>query len=241
MTHTPLVTRVDHHIQDVALALDLASTALIRAQELADQDPTGAAPAWLAQATATLQGNVRMLADMLKPPSSRAPANAHHPTTIARAGRSWPGRTAGTRPLTAPTPEPQYRRHGMGEHDLHRHVQISDDHGAVASADVTITQQTVRTARASLRAAAGHLAPGSRARLVDAVLDLPELHNGGRLEAAFPLGDSETLCRLRQRCTEVTTHPAGSTVLVEATIGPVPAFGRAADWDELGSYAHVPA
>jgi hypothetical protein len=112
----------------------------------------------------------------------------------------------------------------MGEHDLHRHVQISDDHGTIASADVTITQQTVRTARASLRAAAGHLAPGSRARLVDAVLDLPELHNGGRLEAAFPLGDSETLCRLRQRCTDVTTHPAGSTVLLEATIGPVPAL-----------------
>jgi hypothetical protein len=30
----------------------------------------------------------------------------------------------------------------MGEHDLHRHVEISDNHGAVASADVTITQQT---------------------------------------------------------------------------------------------------
>ena len=74
MTHTPLVTRVDHHIQDAAVALDLASTALIRAQELADQHTTGAAPARLAQATATLQGNVRMLADMLKP-SSRAPAS----------------------------------------------------------------------------------------------------------------------------------------------------------------------
>jgi hypothetical protein len=74
MTHTPLVARVDHHIQDVAVALDLASTALIRAQELADQDPTGAAPARLAQATDTLQGNVRMLADMLKPPSPGAPA-----------------------------------------------------------------------------------------------------------------------------------------------------------------------
>jgi hypothetical protein len=108
----------------------------------------------------------------------------------------------------------------MGEHDLHRHVEISDNHGTVASADVTITQQTTRTARASLRAAAGHLAPRSRARLVDAVLDLPELHNGGRLEAAFPLGDSETLDRLRQRCTDVTTHPAGSTVLLEANIGP---------------------
>ena len=83
MTHTPLVARVDHHIQDVAVALDLASTALIRAQELADQDPTGAAPARLAQATDTLQGNVRMLADMLKPPSSRAPAScapSHDPS-----------------------------------------------------------------------------------------------------------------------------------------------------------------
>ena len=108
----------------------------------------------------------------------------------------------------------------MGNPDLHRHVEISDNHGAVASADVTITQRTVRTARASLRTAPGHLAPGSRARLVDAVLDLPELHNGGRLEAAFPLGDSETLHRLRQRCTDVTTRPAGSTVLLEATIGP---------------------
>jgi len=101
-----------------------------------------------------------------------------------------------------------------------RHVEVSDNHGVVVSADVTITQQTVRTARTSLRAAAGHLAPGSRARLVDAVLELPELHNDGRLEAAFPLGDSETPHQLCQRCTDVTTRPAGSTVLLEATIGP---------------------
>jgi hypothetical protein len=31
---------------------------------------------------------------------------------------------------------------------------------------------------------------------------------------------SETLSRLRQRCTDVTTHPAGSTVLLEASIAP---------------------
>jgi hypothetical protein len=108
----------------------------------------------------------------------------------------------------------------MGEHELHRHVDISDGHGMVASADVTISQETVRIARASLRAAAGHLAPGVRARLVDAVLDLPELRDGARLEAAFPLGESEILYRLRERCTEVRTHPAGATVLLEANIGP---------------------
>jgi hypothetical protein len=107
----------------------------------------------------------------------------------------------------------------MAEHELHRHLEISDTHGTVASADVTITWHTARTARASLRAAPGHLAPGVRARLVDAVLDLPELHGGAYLEAAFPLGDSETLDRLRERCTGVTTHPAGATALLEAHIG----------------------
>lgn len=113
----------------------------------------------------------------------------------------------------------------MRERDLRRHVEISDSHGTVAAADVTITHETVRTARASLRAVAGHLAPGIRARLVDAVLDLPELHDGARLEAAFPLGDSEMLHRLRERCTDVRTHPAGTTALLEANIGPARASG----------------
>jgi hypothetical protein len=108
----------------------------------------------------------------------------------------------------------------MSDRDLHRHVEISDRHGMVAAADVTISRESDRHARTSLRAAAGHLAPGVRTRLVDAVLDLPELHDGARLEVAFPLGDSETLYRLRERCTNVTTHPAGATVLLEATIGP---------------------
>ena len=106
----------------------------------------------------------------------------------------------------------------MREHDLYRHVEVSDSHGMVAVADVTISDASDRTARASLYAAAGHVAPGVRARLVDAVLDLPELHDGARLEAAFPRGDSEILHRLRERCSNIETHPAGATVLLEATI-----------------------
>ena len=110
MTHTPLVTRVDHHVQDVAVALDLASTALIRAQELADQDTTGAAPARLAHATATLQGNVRMLAGMLKPlspgtPASCAPPHGHRPRrpVTARAGSTPPP----AHDAHTPTPGPE--------------------------------------------------------------------------------------------------------------------------------------
>lgn len=95
MTNTPLNTRVDHHVHDVAQALDLASTALIRAQELAGQDPTGAAPARLAQAAALFRGNLRMLADMLTSPLVPA---ADAPSRSDRPPRAAAARTATTPP-----------------------------------------------------------------------------------------------------------------------------------------------
>jgi hypothetical protein len=63
--------------------------------------------------------------------------------------------------------------------------------------------------------------PGSRARLVDAIMDLPEVRESSQLKAAIPLGDSESLERLRQRADKVTTRPAGSTAMVDATLPPV--------------------
>ncbi len=95
----------------------------------------------------------------------------------------------------------------MAEHDRHRHVEISNGGRAVAAAEVTTSPGPDRTARASLRAESGHITPGSRASLVDAVLDLPEVQDCARLEAACPLGDSESLHRLEQRCADVSTHP----------------------------------
>jgi hypothetical protein len=54
--------------------------------------------------------------------------------------------------------------------------------------------------------------------LVDAVLDLPEVQESARLEVTFPLGDSESLHRLQERCEDVTTHPAGVSALLEANL-----------------------
>jgi hypothetical protein len=51
---------------------------------------------------------------------------------------------------------------------------------------------------------------------VDAVLALPEVLASERLEATIPLGDSESLERLRQRAHATATRPAGSTALVDA-------------------------
>jgi hypothetical protein len=104
----------------------------------------------------------------------------------------------------------------MAGHDLYQHVEVSDDGRTVAVAEVTISGGSGGVARTSLRAESGHIAPGRRASLVDAVLDLPEVRESARLEAAFPLGDSESLHRLEQRCKNVRTHPAGSSAILEA-------------------------
>ncbi len=106
----------------------------------------------------------------------------------------------------------------MAGRHLHQHVEVSDDGRTVAAAEVIISGGSGGTARVSLRAEAGHITPGRRASLVDAVLDLPQVRESARLEAAFPLGDGESLQRLRQRCQDVTTRPAGSSALLDASL-----------------------
>ena len=112
-----------------------------------------------------------------------------------------------------------------------RHIEIKDGDQTVATAEVTTSQEADGTAQASLRAASGHIAPGSRASLVDAVMDLPEVQASARLEATVPLGDGESLERLRERTDESTTRPAGSTALVDAKI---PSDGEPGSGQEPG-------
>ena len=107
-----------------------------------------------------------------------------------------------------------------------RHVEVLDDDQTVATAEVAASGDAGGTARASLRAESGHVAPGKRTDLVDAVMDLPEVKASARLEAAVPIGDGEFLERLRQRTERTATRPAGSTALVDAAI---PADDQAAE------------
>ena len=108
----------------------------------------------------------------------------------------------------------------MTSPDTPRHIEIKDGDQTVAAAEVTTPSEAGGTARASLHAASGHVAPGRRANLVDAVMDLPEVQASARLEAAIPLGDGESLERLRERTEDTVTRPAGSTALVDANIPP---------------------
>jgi hypothetical protein len=110
--------------------------------------------------------------------------------------------------------------HYMTEHDLRQHVEFSDhDHShSVVMAEVTTSAGSGGTGRVSLHAEQGHITPGRRAVLIDAMLNLPEVRDSARLEAAFPLGDSESLHRLQERCEDVHTHPAGWSALLAAVL-----------------------
>ncbi len=122
---------------------------------------------------------------------------------------------------TKPAPGPALRirswRYHMAEHDLRQRVEVSDDGRTLGAAEVS-TAGPGGTARVSLHAEPGHITPGSRARLVDAVLDLPEVQQSARLEAAFRLGDAESLLRLQQRCPGGSTRPAGWSTLFKADL-----------------------
>jgi hypothetical protein len=117
-----------------------------------------------------------------------------------------------------------------------RHVEVKEGDQTIAAAEVTTAAGAEGTARTSLHAPSGHTAPGSRASLVDAVMDLPEVQASTRLEATVPLGDGEALDRLRERTQDAVTRPAGSTALFDANLprdrgapGPGAADGGPAD------------
>jgi hypothetical protein len=71
-----------------------------------------------------------------------------------------------------------------------RHVEVKVGEQTVAAAEVTRCEQAGGTVRTSLYPSSGHIAPGSRAGLVDSVLDLPEVRASARLKATVPLGDA---------------------------------------------------
>jgi len=109
----------------------------------------------------------------------------------------------------------------MTDPDPPRHVEISDGDHTIATAEVMTCEEAAGTARVWLRVVPGHVPPGRRASLVDAVMDLPEVRASARLEATVPLGDCELLERLRERTIDAVTRPAGSTLLFDAAIPPV--------------------
>ena len=96
-----------------------------------------------------------------------------------------------------------------------RHVAIDLDGRCLALADVERVT-TAGTAMASLHVESGHLPVGTCSRLVDAVLDTPEVSGAERFRAVVPRDHAEILEQVRRRCDSVIVRAAGASVIVEA-------------------------
>ena len=115
----------------------------------------------------------------------------------------------------------------MASPDESHRVEVKDGDQTVAAAEVTKIEHAEGTIRTSLLPPSGPTPQGSRASLVDAVMDLPEVQASSRLEATVPLGDAESLERLRERSEDTVTRAAGSTALVDAALPPARPEGTA--------------
>jgi hypothetical protein len=97
----------------------------------------------------------------------------------------------------------------------HPTIQIEADGRTLASAELHPTDEP-GLVHSDLHVESGHLPAGTRTRLVDAVLEHPEVEEADRLLATMPLGDTEMLDRVRERCDDVDARAAGATKLVQA-------------------------
>jgi hypothetical protein len=105
----------------------------------------------------------------------------------------------------------------MTRSDDHATIQIETDGRLLASAEVHPTDDA-HVVHSDLHVESGQLPVGTRSRLVDAVLAHPELDRADLLLATMPLGDTEMLARMRERCDDVEAHAAGATKIVEARL-----------------------
>ena len=96
-------------------------------------------------------------------------------------------------------------------------ITIEENGRTLASAEVHPADRP-GVVHSDLHVESGHLPGGTQTRLVDAVLEHPQVDAAERLVATMPLGDIEMLARVRQRTRDVRTRAVGATKIVEARL-----------------------
>jgi hypothetical protein len=96
-------------------------------------------------------------------------------------------------------------------------IVITEAGRTLASAEVYPTDKP-GVVHSEMHVESGHLPGGTRTRLVDAVLEHPQVDAADQLLATMPIGDIEMLDRVRQRCDAVEARAAGATKLVDARL-----------------------
>jgi hypothetical protein len=90
--------------------------------------------------------------------------------------------------------------------------------GRLAGIATVMATDDPAVVRSALHVESGHLPPGARSSLVDAVLDDPEVRRASHLTASMPIGDVEMVDRVRERAGAVALRATGATKLVDADL-----------------------
>jgi hypothetical protein len=109
----------------------------------------------------------------------------------------------------------------MTRSDDHPSIEIEDHGRTLATAEMHPDDGT-GVLHSDLHVESGHLPAGTGARLVDAVLDSSDADDADHLRATMPIGDTEMLERVRERCDDVEARAVGATKIVEARLAPPP-------------------
>jgi hypothetical protein len=105
-------------------------------------------------------------------------------------------------------------------HSPEPHQVTVDDDGRVTAAAEVSPPDEQGVARSAMHLESGQLPPGTRARLVDAVVDDPAVAEASHLVATVPSGDTGLLDRLRERADSVEVRATGATKFVDAELPP---------------------
>lgn len=107
----------------------------------------------------------------------------------------------------------------MSRSDEPHEITIDDDGRVTALAEVRPPDEE-GVARSALHVESGQLPPGTRARLVDAVMADPAVADAAHLVASMPTGDAELVDEIRERADAVEVRATGATKFVSADLPP---------------------
>lgn len=100
-----------------------------------------------------------------------------------------------------------------------KQISLENDGQVVAQATVSVSEDT-HDAWAQVNVAAGHVPPGTRRKMADAVHEAVVEDQAQHLTATVPLGDAELVQGLREHLEYAQLRAAGATSIIEGQVKP---------------------
>lgn len=99
-----------------------------------------------------------------------------------------------------------------------RTVELRDENGTLTASAVVRAGWDGEGVSTTLHVEPGHLPLDTRARLVELLLDQPEINPGTALTVVVPAGDGELIEELTRRTVDTSSRRVGATTIIEGQL-----------------------